>query len=58
MLPFSFYFLVFMFEDGLGCMENRSNAIMDCINRTVPEIAQSSNRENIHFIVFSSQNCR
>ncbi len=47
-----------MFEDGLGCVENRSEAVMDCINRTVPEIAGAQNSKNIHLILFSNQNCK
>jgi len=51
---------LFMSESGMDCVEKHQDKIVNCLNRSIPEIfqtdAQTSSR--IHFYVFQQENCR
>jgi len=51
---------LFMSESGMDCVEQHQDKILNCLNRSIPEIfqtdAESSSR--IHFYVFQQENCR
>ena len=55
-------FIVFMSEDGLGCMKEHREDIMKCVNASVPGLfdmrEQYSSNVHLLFSVFSQQNCR
>ncbi len=49
-----------MSEDGLGCVQNHSEEIMSCVNASVPDIFNLSEKRhsNIHLLIFNQENCR
>jgi len=51
---------LFMSESGMDCVEKHQDKMLNCLNRSIPEIfqtdAESSSR--IHFYVFQQENCR
>ena len=50
---------VFMSENGWDCVDFHREEIMKCVNKSVPELFDSTTSyNNIHLIVFSRENCR
>ena len=62
--------LVFMAEEGIECLTKRKEAILSCVNKTVPELFKTVNnklqstypgamRRSVDpVIVFNQENCR
>lgn len=50
---------LFMSENGWDCVDFHREEIMKCVNKSVPELFDSTTSyNNIHLIVFSRENCR
>ena len=46
-----------MAEDGLSCVQTHKEPMMECINRSVPEVFHMNDHKNINLIVFNNENC-
>lgn len=49
---------LFMSEDGMGCLLEHQESIMNCVNASVPDLFDIEQTNNMHLIVFSQDNCR
>ncbi len=47
-----------MAYDGVTCVEEHRDDIVNCINQTVPEIFEDEDIKNVDLIVFDYDNCR